>query len=127
VRLSKGFSRGRSAAITYNRGLSPGNGLYLTSRQEDLAAAYSMILFRHYYFSTGAGYDSLSAVSQTLGQYRSTYVFFGASRAMRHGMQANLRFDYRHFDVGNAPLLQNTFRISLGFSWSPVEGLHRLW
>jgi hypothetical protein len=127
VQLSKGFHRGRSASISYNRGLSPGNGLYLTSRQQDIAAGGSMIVFRRYYLSAGVGYDSLSAATQNLGQYRSTYVFFGASRAMRHGIQANLRFDYRHFDVGNAPLLQNTFRITLGFSWSPVEGLHRLW
>ena len=127
AQFSKSFHRSRSISISFNRGLSPGNGLYLTSRQEDIGAAGSMILFRHYYFSTGGGYDSLSAATQTLGQYRSTYVFFGASRAMRHGIQANLRFDYRHFDVGNTPLLSNTFRVSLGFSWSPVEGLHRLW
>ncbi len=127
AQFSKNFRRSRSVAVAFNRGLAPGNGLYLTSRQQDFVASGSMIVFRHYYFSTGVGYDSLSAATQNLGQFTSTYAFFGASRAMRHGIQANLRFDYRHFDVHNAPLLSNTFRITLGFSWSPVEGLHRLW
>ena len=127
VQFTKSFRRSRSASISYNRGLSPGNGLYLTSRQQDIAASGSMILFRHYYFSAGVGYDSLSATAQNLGQYRATYAFFGGSRPMRHGLQANLRFDFRHFDVGNAPLLNNTYRVTLGLTWSPVEGLHRLW
>lgn len=127
VQFTKSFRRSRSASISYNRGLSPGNGLYLTSRQQDIAASGSMILFRHYYFSAGVGYDSLSATAQNLGDYRAMYAFFGGSRPMRHGMQANLRFDFRHFDVGNAPLLNNTFRVTLGLTWSPVEGLHRLW
>jgi hypothetical protein len=125
--FSKSFHRGRSASISFNRGLSPGNGLYLTSRQQDISVGGSMIVFRHYYFSTGFGYDTLSAATQDVGQYRSTYAFFGASHAMRHGIQANMRLDFRHFDIGNAPALQNTFRVSLGFSWSPIEGLHRLW
>ena len=127
AQFSKSFHRSRSVSVTFNRGLVPGNGLYLTSRQEDIGASGSMILFRHYYFSAGGGYDSLSAATQTLGEYRSMYAFFGASRALRHGIQANMRFDYRHYDVGNTPLLSNTFRITLGFTWSPVEGLHRLW
>jgi hypothetical protein len=127
VQLVKDFRRGRSVNIAYNRGLSPGNGLYLTSVDQNVAGSGSFILSRRYYMSLGAGYDSLTAAAQYLGSYRAAFAFFGASRDMRHGIQTNLRVDYRHYIISGAPLLQNEVRVTLGFSWSPVEGLFRLW
>ncbi|HWE00219.1 MAG TPA: hypothetical protein VG345_14305 [Bryobacteraceae bacterium] len=127
VQLVKDFRRGRSANIMYNRGLSPGNGLYLTSVTQDVAANGSLVLSRRYYASLGAGYDSLTAAAQYLGSYRAAFAFFGVSRSLRHGIQGNLRLDYRHYIISGAPLLQNEIRVTLGFSWSPTEGLFRLW
>jgi hypothetical protein len=127
AQLVKDFRHGRSASIMYNRGLSPGNGLYLTSVNQDVAASGSFILFRRYYASLGSGYDSLTAAAQDLGSYRAAFGFFGISRSLPHGIQSNLRLDYRHYIIHGAPLLQNEVRVALGFSWSPSEGLFRLW
>lgn len=127
AQLIKYFRRGRSAGLSFNRGLSPGNGLFLTSVNTTATANGSLVLMRRYYVSVGGGYDSLTAPGQGVGDYKSYFAFAGVSRDLNHGLQGNLRFDFRHFVITESPLLQNEYRVTLGVSWSPAEGLFRLW
>jgi hypothetical protein len=125
--LSKNFRHNRSASVSYSRGIIPGNGFYLTSVDQSMVANASFILKRRYLASIGNGYDSMSAVAQTIGSYRSYYAYVGVSRELMRGLQSNLRFDYRHYVLSGSPLLANEYRITVGFSWHPPEALFRFW
>ncbi len=125
--ISKDFRRGRSGNLSYSRGIIPGNGLFLTSIDQNVTGGASLVMFRRFNISAGNGYDSLTAPGQNLGSYRSYFAYFGVSRRVTRDINSNFRFDYRRYLITGSSLLQNEFRVSLGFSWSPTEGLSRLW
>ncbi|MEP6714948.1 MAG: hypothetical protein ABJC09_05200 [Terriglobia bacterium] len=121
----KDFGRSRTANLSYARGISPGNGVLLTSVQETESGAFSMKLLHRYLASATAGYTKLTSASQTISQYGTKYVKFSLSRNYRHGLAGNFEVDYRRFTLSNAPVLHSQFRVSTGVSWGPGEG--RLW
>jgi hypothetical protein len=53
----------------YERGVSPGNGVYLTSRQENGGAAFSYTATRKFSFSVSGGYSHLDGIGQNLQPY----------------------------------------------------------
>jgi hypothetical protein len=126
AQLVKDFGRSRSMNIAYAHGLAPGNGLILTSVQQNISAGYSARLFHWYTATVNAGYSTLSSESQTVSKYSTEYLGFNLSRPYRHGLTTNFGADYRHFSLeGGPPTLHSQFRITTGFAWGPPEG--RLW
>ncbi|MDP9171169.1 MAG: hypothetical protein M3N54_11170 [Acidobacteriota bacterium] len=123
--LVRDFGRNRTANLSYARGISPGNGVLMTSIQETEAGTFSMALLNRYTATAGAGHTKLSSASQTISQYGTNYVTFMLSRDFRHGLGANFQVDYRRFTLTNAPILHSQFRVSTGVTWGPTEG--RLW
>ncbi len=121
----KDFGERRTASISYAHGVSPGNGLILTSTQQVISATYSMLLFRHYSVSAVLGQSTLSATLGVAGQTVSDYVSLGVSRSLPHNVGANFGFSYRTYSAAGQPSVQPQFVISSGVSWGPGEG--KLW
>jgi hypothetical protein len=125
AQLVKDFRGGRTASIAYAQGVSPGNGLFQTSRQETISATLSTKLFRTYSLQLALGRDSLSALTQALAEYQSENARISLSRALRRHISWSFSADFRHFDAGDITPVRNQARISSGLTWSPAEG--RLW
>lgn len=123
----KDFGRNRSASVSYVRGVSPGNGLLLTSVQEGLAGSFQMKLFRNYSFAASASRNSLSSAAQTVGKYDSQVFGVSLSRPLNHHMTGSFRVDYRTFNITDQPLVHSQFRISTSISWSPGENWIKSW
>jgi hypothetical protein len=113
--------------VVYNNTLSPGNGVYLTSRMQTARAFYSYTGIRYWNFGADGGYDQLRALTQTLGVYSSYGAGGGATRTLGKGFHAVLRFDVRHFNVAENFFLHNEYRAMLGLNWSPGEVPLKLW
>ena len=126
AQLSKQMKRG-GASISYAHGVSPGNGLYLTSKRDTIGAYYDYTGIKRYTFSAGATRDSLSSLGLGLGKYTSFIVSGGVARVLGKGFQADLHADYRHYDVSGAPFLQNAYRVSVGVEWTPSEKPLNIW
>ena len=125
VQVVKDFRGGRTASLSYARGVSPGNGVFLTSEQESFGGAASMRLFRRYLASVQASRDKLSALTQNLGKFTSENASFSLSRSFSHGFAMNFLISYRYFNVGDNSPVRNEGRLSTGITWSPPGG--RLW
>jgi hypothetical protein len=125
AQLIKDFRGGKTAFISYARGVSPGNGVFQTSRQESIGTGLNATILRRYSAALSIGRDTLSAVTQNLGNYQSEYGRISLSRNFRGGITANFTGEFRHFDILNFASVRNQVRISTGVTWSPVEG--RLW
>jgi hypothetical protein len=126
VRLTKQMQTS-NAEVSYIREISPGNGVYLTSRSEAFSAWYSYRGQRHWNFSVNAGYNKMSALAQTIGVYGSYSAGLGVSRDIGHGLQWSLRADERHVNTNYANFKRYATDVSMGFYWSPGEVPLSLW
>jgi hypothetical protein len=117
----------KTASLTfdYSSTVTPGNGLYLTSRQTSGVVAYSYIATRALQASLHAGYGELSALGQTLGKYTNLQGGIQVLYRLTGDTYLDVRYDYRHYTaqytVGEAILDNDSNRISLGLAFSLGE------
>jgi hypothetical protein len=125
VRLIRRF-KDATLAVDYSSGVTPGNGLYLTSRQSSGAAAYSYKATRTFQARANAGFNQLSALGvvagQALGKYSNLQGGIQALYKLRRDTYLDLRYDYRHYTThyttGGAILEMDSNRVSLGLVFS---------
>jgi hypothetical protein len=128
ARLSKKFRRS-SFLLTAMHGVSPGNGLFLTSRQSAGTVAYSYSGFRRWNIGAHFGYRSLSSLGNRLGQYDSVAGGGGFTRSLgKSGFHITGRFDARRYTTDFNNLRGRTQTMSsLGISFSPGDIPLSLW
>jgi len=119
--IAKDFGRRGTGRVSYARGISPGNGLQLTSVQEAITAGFSTALSRSNSVDIGGGRTTLSSAAQNLGQYTSSYVTAGFVHRYPKGFANDFRIYYRTFDITNSQITHPQISLSAGFSWSPGE------
>lgn len=125
--LSRTF-RHAGLSFRYSRGISPGNGVYLTSSQETANVAYNYTGVRRWSFMASGGYSRLSGLVQTLGQYRSYTAGVSASRTLVGGLAANLRLEANRYGTNSyTDFNRNAYRVALGLTWNPGEIPVTLW
>lgn len=116
--ISRVLRGGRSVHFAYNRGATPGNGVFVSSTQQVYDAGYSALFLRRYRVNVGVGRVQMLSLTQTVGQYSNENVHFSVSRTLARNLQSDLGFDYRHFEVSQSPVLKNQYRVTIGFTWS---------
>jgi hypothetical protein len=120
VRLIRRFKAG-SLTFDYSSTVTPGDGLYLTSRQTSGAVNYSYIASRNLRARVNAGYNQLSALGQALGKYSSLQGGFQLLYKLTADTYLDVRYDYRHYSTGDAILENESNRVSLGVAFSLGE------
>ncbi len=116
-----------SIAAAYNQSFSPGNGVYLTSRQTAATLDYSYVGIRKFTFSASGGYSSLTSLGQTLGIFKGEYAGVGSTYKLSGLAHLTARYDFRHYDTGNTGYRQNTQRIAVGIAVSPGDRPLPIW
>jgi hypothetical protein len=125
--LTKSF-RNAGLNFRYSRGISPGNGVYLTSSQETATVGFNYGGVRHWSFSASGGYFKLISLVQTLGQYRSYMAGVSASRSLTGGLAATFRLEGNRYGTNSSlDFRRNAYRVALGLTWSPGEIPVTLW
>jgi hypothetical protein len=129
VRLTKQMHRA-TAEVSYLRIVTPGNGVYLTSRNEAASASLSYTGQHHWNFSANASYNKMNALAQAVGAYSGYTVGLGVSRDLVRGLHWTLRGDSMR-NATNATNYKNFNRnaavVTMGFYWSPGELPLSLW
>jgi hypothetical protein len=113
--------------FSYERGVTPGNGLYLTSRTESGGAGISYTGIRKWNLGATGSYGTYQSLTQDLGKYTGYSVGGGATYNLTKSLHFISRYDYRYYDVGNTSLQRNTSRASIGLSFSPGDVPLALW
>ena len=125
AQLVKDFSGGRTASISFVNGVSPGNGLYQTSKQQSLSAGFGAKVRRIYQVQVSLSHDTLGSLSQTIGGYTGESGQISISRAFRGGFSSSVQASFRHVTIAGAVAVPTTYGVSSGISWSPPNG--RIW
>ena len=119
----------RHAVLTgnYDRGVVPGNGLYLTSRQEDIGANYSYTGIQKLNLGLGLGYVRYGSLTQTLGIYSSYTANAGLTYQLSRTLHFIARYDYRSYDISQTVFQRDSYRASIGFGFSSKDVPLALW
>jgi len=117
VMLERRFERS-VFTLQGSKGVSPGNGVYLTSRQTAAGLSYSYAGYGRWTLGVNAGYDELATIGQTLGKYTNLQGGAGVTYRMGPETHLELRYDYRHYTTQNALYQKDSSRLSLGLAFS---------
>jgi hypothetical protein len=126
IRLIRRFDRS-SLSINGSIGATPGNGVYLTSKQTAASTSYSYTGYRRLNLGFTFGYSKLAAVGQTLGAYDNYSGGFGSTVKLTHDTHLQFRYDYRHYTTQNNIFQKDSQRLSLGLAFSPGEKPLAIW
>jgi hypothetical protein len=125
AQLVKDFGSLRTVSFGYELVDSPGNGVYMTSRQQSISVNFIARLRRTYLLSVGISRDSLESIMQVAGNYRSESATVQLSRAYEHGVGLSLALQYWYFDTLQFTSARNEFRITSGMTWRSGTGRPR--
>lgn len=115
--------------IQYGQTVVPGNGVYLTSRQQSATLNYSYTALRKWNLGASGGYFRL----QGIGQNISPYTIFSGGAGFTYSLTRMFhiigRYDYRHQQIAvtNAGFNVTGSRATLGLSFSPGNLPLTLW
>jgi hypothetical protein len=126
AQLTRRFSRS-AATAAYNQSFSPGNGVYLASRETAATLQYSYSGIRKVAIAATAGYSRLTSLGQTLGTFNGETAGVGVTYNIRSFSHVELRYDYRHYTTGLAGYVQNSQRVSVGLAFSPGKKPLPIW
>lgn len=118
--LTRTFKRSFITA-SYSRSVTPGNGVYLASREELGGVNYAYTGFRKWTFNVLANYARLSALGPGLPPYTQYSGGTGFTYALTRALYVNGHYDLRHYDIAADEFQRTASRITLGLSFSPAE------
>ena len=120
--------RSATATVAYSRSITPGNGVYLTSRNEQASANFSYTGIQKWSFSFTAAYSKLGSLGQDIANYSQTTAGGGATFALTRAIHLTARFDDRRneIDLVNG-FKRNSYRATFGLGWSPGDIPVSLW
>jgi opacity protein-like surface antigen len=111
----------------YDRGVVPGNGLYLTSRQESATGNFSYTGLQKVNIGISGGHLSYGSLTQTVGNYSGFTGGAGLTYKISGPFHFILRYDYRRYDIAATVFQRDSYRASIGFGFSPKDVPLSLW
>jgi len=118
--ITRQFRRA-SLSFQYQSGASGGNGVYLTSRTDSGTAGFNYTGIRKWSFSVNGGYSRMEGIGQNLQPYSQFTGSSGVTYAITHAIQMLARYDARHQEIINGVYLSNSYRATVGISFSPAD------
>lgn len=106
-------------SLNYSRMVSPGNGVYLTSRWQRAETGFSYSGIRKWSFAARGGYDSLNSLGQTLMAYRQFEGGVEATYSLTKALHISAGFSQRRQDVDLAAFDRTSKRTTLSLIYSP--------
>jgi len=127
ARLSRTFRR---AIVSggFSRGVTPGNGLFLTSVNNRADGQLSYNGSRRWSAGLGAGYSWSDVISNANGGYRSTEANATIARRLAPSVHVRATFSVRQYDSAEFSRYNRLiYRATIGMSFSPGNLPVRIW
>jgi hypothetical protein len=127
ARLSRTFQKG----VLYAHGghtITPGNGLFLTSRMAQLGGGYTYTGLRLWSFGATVGYDWSDSIGNVVGNYRGFTSSVTFSRQISGSLHLVAGFNVRTYKSTDFIRYNaNVYSAHLGFGWTPGNVPLRIW
>lgn len=121
-------ARNLNLSLAYARGITPGNGVILTSTRQTASAGADFKIGREWSFNTTVGYDTLAGIGPTANEsYTSVFAAASVIRQIHRSLGWHARFDYHHYLFDNTGYLRSTSIFATGLVWNPGNLLERVW
>lgn len=115
-----------SLRMQYRTGIGPGNGIYVTSRQEGVDAGYSYTGIRRLSLGLSAGYTRFHSLALRLGDFKTIQGGGGINYKIADYWNLSAQFDRRKFD---SPTIKGRsgYTLAIGLSFSPARIPLSIW
>jgi len=120
ISLNRRFQRA-SLTFNYQSGVSGGNGVYLTSRQDSGGAGFSYTASRKWSFSGSGAYSKLHGIGQDLQPFTQITGSTGVTYALTSPIHIFAQVSTRRLDLVDASFRRNSTRAAIGISFSPGD------
>jgi hypothetical protein len=114
-------------SLSYARLITPGNGVYLTSRSDAAFLSYSYTGIRKWNFALNGGYNTLASVGQGIKPYASYAAGAGITYGLTRSLHVIARYDLRQQQIDSYDFRRTGYRASLGLAFSPGDKPLSLW
>jgi hypothetical protein len=126
-RLSRTFSKG-VAYVSGGRGVTPGNGLFLTSVTETAMAGYNYTGLRQWSLGVSAAYTRADSIGNVSGTYGGISGTVSASRQIMRNVHAIASFSVRQYTSPDFSLYNRIiYNVRVGVGYSPGDVPLRIW
>jgi hypothetical protein len=126
-RLSRTFPKG-VVYLSAGRGVTPGNGLFLTSISDTLSAGYNYTGLRRWTLSAGVGYNNSRSIGNVVGNYSGTTGTLSASRQVVRYVHGVVSFGANSYGSGDfAKYNRVIYDMRIGLGFSPGDVPLRIW
>jgi hypothetical protein len=129
VILSVNYTLERSRFTAgYQSGIGPGNGVYITSRQDGLRGGYSYLGIRKLSLGASVGYTRFSSVGLILGSYKTFQAGGGMNYRLAEHLDLSTQLDWRNFDTPSSTVRgRSGTSLTVGLSYSPARFPLSIW
>lgn len=119
----------RRSTVGFNaqRGVTPGNGYFLTSINESIGGSASHNFSRDLSLTATVSYSKLVSLGFASGAYTGWNAGAGVTYKLTESIGVNARYDYRMFDLAQTTFGRTGNRISAGITYFPKQGPAGLW
>lgn len=111
----------------YGQMVTPGNGVYLTSKTQNANASYSYSGIRKANLFVGGGYNTLSTIGPGVPPFRGGTGGAGLTYTLPYSLHLVARYDYRYQAIENLIYKHTGYRATLGVTFSPGKVPLSLW
>jgi hypothetical protein len=118
VVLTRKFKQS-NVSLSVDESVSPGNGVYLTSKIQNAGAYYTYAGIRRVSLQLSGGYSGLSSIGQGIQPYRSAFGGGGMTYTLPYSLHLTARYDYRYQSIENLSYKHTGFRTVVGLTFSP--------
>jgi hypothetical protein len=116
-----------SLNFAYSQSVVPGNGVYLTSKNDLGSATYSYTGIHKVNLSVMGGYNSLTSLGEGLQPYRTADGGAGLTYSLPWSLHFVARYDYRYQQIEDLVYKHTGYRVSAGLTFSPGKMPLSLW
>lgn len=126
-RLAKTFRYGVAYA-TGGSSITPGNGLFLTSRVLDANAGYSYTGLRNWSFTSNVGWTRAQSIGNVTGEYGGVTMSVGTSRQLIKSIHFVATVSARRYSSTDFNTYNRTiYDARIGLGWTPGDIPLRVW
>jgi hypothetical protein len=126
VTLTRAFKRA-SFSVDYQKTVTPGNGVYLASRQDNAWANFSYTGVRKLNLSAFVGATRFHSLGQELQPYWQANGGAGLTYNLTRALHLTARYDARRQEITASAYNPTSYRVTFGLAFSPGPVPLSLW
>ena len=119
--------RRSSIGLNAQRSVTPGNGFFLTSRNDTVGFVATHNVSRDLSLTALTNYSKLISLGFASGAFSGWNAGFGLTYKLTESMGLNARYDWRTFDLKQTTFGRTGNRVSIGVTYFPTRGPAGLW